>query len=612
MTNKTRKHIWPVAVMSLVVAGALAVVLALYAVPQQVAQAHECDDLSGQERARCLSLHRQEGEDHAEPTQADVAAVPGFTIEHGGEARQVSVDWDAVEGAAEYKVEYRQCEADPCSGAFTTAAVLPAATTDYLITGLNAGTQYQVRVTAYNTAGMVLARSSSVVSTSRYLLTFNTGTTPLRSDPSNLETDGVAGEDSTIRATVWVPETTDPDRTDTVTIQFMSMADPADPPEYFGIDVDDREQFTTLGLLAVSSTGTGHGELTIRPRDADKRSFDMTFACTLPATRVYVIVYDDEVDVVEQGWVTLECPAPPPPPPPDDEITTAECYSVTGYMGDDEDEAMAQMRDDIEPHERPAHRTNPEMGQDTIQILEGSADVQITVTSCEAGPVYIRFLDSDGDVFGTDIDECETCAGASGADVVGLDSQQKLELNLGPTDMDADMALMYDQYNVVTPGSGADKYLVGKPGMYHQGTFRFIAPCDWDPFEVEVYEKDGKVLQELENGMLSQTISCVAAEQPEQAEAQPIEVIQGSRADREMIVRWQPIAGAVKYTVAVLDTSDPAMYIVAYMATFDPSDTRETTVTSLTSGTRYIYAVYAELPGGTYSPVEFVINAPEF
>ena len=119
----------------------------------------------------------------------------------------------------------------------------------------------------------------------------------------------------------------------------------------------------------------------------------------------------------------------------------------------DENEAMDQMRDDIEPHNRPAHPTNPEMGQDTIEILEGSADVQITVTSCEAGPVYVRFLDSDGDVFGTDIDECETCEGASGADVVGLDSQQKLELNMGPTEMDAPMALMYDQYNVVTPGT---------------------------------------------------------------------------------------------------------------------------------------------------------------
>ena len=275
----------------------------------------------------------------------------------------------------------------------------------------------------------------------------------------------------------------------------------------------------------------------------------------------------------------------------------------------DENEAMDQMRDDIEPHNRPAHPTNPEMGQDTIEILEGSANVQITVTSCEAGPVYVRFLDSDGDVFGTDIDECETCEGASGADVVGLDSQQKLELNMGPTEMDTPMALMYDQYNVVTPGDGADKYLAGNAGMYYQGAFRFIAPCDWGPFEVEIYEKDGKVLQELENGMFSQTISCVPAEQ---AVAQPIEVVQGSRADREMIVRWQPIADAVKYTVAVLDASDPAMFTVTYVKMFDASATRETTVTGLTSGTRYYYAVYAELPGGIYSPAEIVISTPEF
>ena len=80
----------------------------------------------------------------------------------------------------------------------------------------------------------------------------------------------------------------------------MSMDDTADPLAYYGIDVDDKDEFSTLGLLAVSATGTGHGELTIRPRDNDRRSFDMTFECTLPATRVYVIVYDDEVNVVEQ------------------------------------------------------------------------------------------------------------------------------------------------------------------------------------------------------------------------------------------------------------------------------------------------------------------------
>ena len=350
------------------------------------------------------------------------------------------------------------------------------------------------------------------------------------------------------------------------------------------------------------------GLLTVRATDPDgERGFTVYFQCFEPGEWVEIEMLDEVPQLV--GMASISCTAAAPPEPDPDEITASECYSVTGYMGDNEDEAMDQMRDDIEPHNRPAHPTNPEMGQDTIEILEGSADVQITVTSCEAGPVYVRFLDSDGDVFGTDIDECETCEGASGADVVGLDSQQKLELNMGPTEMDAPMALMYDQYNVVTPGDGADKYLAGNAGMYYQGAFRFIAPCDWGPFEVEIYEKDGKVLQELENGMFSQTISCVPAEQ---AEAQPIEVVQGSRADREVIVRWQPIVDAVEYTVAVLDTSDPAMYTVPYMEMFDASATRETTVTGLTSGTRYIYVVYAELPGGTYSPVEVVVNTPEF
>ena len=371
-----------------------------------------------------------------------------------------------------------------------------------------------------------------------------------------------------------------------------------------GITIVDSDGLIGAGFKDADERDL-EGSLTVKSTDAGSRAFEIEGECLLPGAMAGIVVEDKDLDVVAEGVIL--CAEPDEPPPPPDTKTESECYSITGSM--DENEAMDQMRDDIEPHTRPAHPTNPEMGQDTIEILEGSANVQITVTSCEAGPVYVRFLDSDGDVFGTDIDECETCEGASGADVVGLDSQQKLELNMGPTEMDAPMALMYDQYNVVTPGSGSDKYLVGKPGMYHQGKFRFIAPCDREPFKVEIYDKDDKVLQELENGMFSQTVSCVAAEQ---AEAQPIEVVQGSRADREMIVRWQPIANAVEYTVAVLDTSDPAMYTIAYIAVFGQNDPRQTTVTGLTSKTRYIYAVFAELPDGSYSPVEFVINTPEF
>ena len=388
---------------------------------------------------------------------------------------------------------------------------------------------------------------------------------------------------------------------DDVTVTITASEDPNG-----GITITDSDGLIGAGFVDDEETDL-EGSFTVKATDSGSRAFQIEGVCEQEGAWAYIVVEDKDLDPVAEGAIL--CKAPEPDPPAEDEITAAECYSVTGYMGDDVDEAMDQLRDDIEPHERPAHPTNPEMGQDTIQILEGSADVQITVTSCEAGPVYIRFLDSDGDVFGTDIDECETCEGASGADVVGLDSQQKLELNLGPTDMDAAMALMYDQYNVVTPGSGADKYLVGKPGMYHQGTFRFIAPCDWKPFEVEVYEKDGKVLQELQNGMMSETVTCVPSEQ---AEAQPIEVIQGSRANREMIVRWEEIEGAVEYTVAVIDTSDSNMYVIAFAEMFPPTATREVTVPGLTSDTRYIYAVYAELSGGGYSPVEKVVNTPEF
>ena len=67
-----------------------------------------------------------------------------------------------------------------------------------------------------------------------------------------------------------------------------------------------------------------------------------------------------------------------------------------------------------------------EEGQRTVEVLTGQPNVQLTVTSMKSGPVYIRFLDSDMQPFGTDVDEESTWRGA---DVVGLDSQGRLELN---------------------------------------------------------------------------------------------------------------------------------------------------------------------------------------
>ena len=593
MTDKIRKRLGPVSVVaSIAVLGLLAAFIALAALP----------DITSAQDVPPPPPAPPSGDGPpappAPPVQETQLDTPGNPVAaHNGVSRVLMVSWDAVTGADRYQISW-----NPAGANGQSEAVVASTATSYTITNLEPATAYSISVVALHASNSSLNSVAATFTATTYRVGY---TLTLSQDAVK-----VANEEVTIQASV---------ETDSLQDNVVNVRIGKAEGTMYWLDPDQVYDprwgisYESGGLKAPAGTQTrDDGSLDVRPTDAAVRVFEIFVECEAPSGEDIRGVLDIEVrdkDQVMVAEASIMCMPGTPPPPPPDEVTASECYSVTGYMGDNTDEAMDQMRDDIEPHNRPAHPTNPAMGQDTIEILEGSANVQITVTSCEAGPVYIRFLDSDGEVFGTDIDECETCEGASGANVVGLDSQQKLELNLGPTEMDAYMALKYDQYNVVTPGDGADKYLVGNAGMYYQGAFRFIAPCDWEPFEVEIYEKDGKVLQELENGMFSQTISCVP---PEQAEAQPIEVVQGSRADREMIVRWQPIADAVEYTVVVLDTSDPAMYTAPYVAMFDTSATRETTVTGLTSGTRYIYAVYAELPGGTYSPVEFVINTPEF
>ena len=654
MTKETRKHIRLVSlVMAVAVVGVLAGFLVLAGNPGAT-QAHggpnddtHCDGMSFPDKIQhdlladdgSATAHTCDDPTNAPPADdggvtEETPAIPGFVIQHGGEAQQVSVNWDAVTDAHEYIVEYRACGAEPCGGTFTVRT-LSAATTSYPITGLNAGTQYQVRVTARNAAGMVLAQSSSLVSTSRYLLTFtNDGVTPSRGHAQDFMPTTDAGADTTVTATVWVPRTTDPDRTDTVTVQFMSMDDTADPLAYYGIDVDDKDEFSTLGLLAVSATGTGHGELTIRPRDNNKRSFDMTFECRVPATRVYVIVYDDEVNVVERGTVTLLCPAPGPP---SGETAGAECYSVTGMVD--------QRRDDLDLVENNHSRTvnsavgargifrntdgtldirnrRAEIGQDTTEVLVNSPNVQLIVTSCEPGPVYIRFLDENMEVFGTDVDEEPAYAGA---DVVGLDSQGKLEMNIMAKQLTAAEALMYDQYSLVETALTSTswvQYLSGNVGTYYQGKFRFFDPCSMvdDHFFVEVYEKYGKDIRELENGKTYEKVTCVPSLQPGANELQvSFDTADVTDANTgTAVVTWEAIDDAAVYTVAVIDTTNAGMYTIhgtpamVTVTAGDPEVNRIARFPDIVSEKRYIFAVYAEVTGGGYSALRSVILTPEF
>ena len=191
--------------------------------------------------------------------------------------------------------------------------------------------------------------------------------------------------------------------------------------------------------------------MVIDVRDAATRVFTLNVTCRAPSDQrlrgtLDIEIRDDRQYLVAEA--SIACVPPDEPPPPTGEAAGPDCYAVTG--------SVDEMRDDLDLYMDTPSRTvnsavgvrgifrNPdgtldirnrraEIGQDTTEVLYSNVDVQITVTSCEAGPVYIRFLDSDGDVFGTDIDECETCAEASGADVVGLDSQQQAGIEPGST-----------------------------------------------------------------------------------------------------------------------------------------------------------------------------------
>ncbi len=183
---------------------------------------------------------------------------------------------------------------------------------------------------------------------------------------------------------------------------------------------------------------------------------------------------------------------------------------VTGYLQRDEPVVRSYALG-VSERENLTTRENPVHGQNTVEVLFGATDVQLTVTANFAGPVYVRLLDRHGRVIGLDVDEE---VAERGMDVIGLDSHGRLELPKN-TDLDAAKALAYDQYTWHVPGDTTmNAYLDGKAGNYNQGTFRVMDPCasynadDGLAFSVQVWNQNGTYLQTTER------IRCVASPSP--------------------------------------------------------------------------------------------------
>ena len=291
------------------------------------------------------------------------------------------------------------------------------------------------------------------------------------------------------------------------------------------------------------------------------------------------------VDTHTVTFLNPGVPTPPPTPDPVRDTADPDCYSVSSS-------------DDVGYDDSPnpgVAQVNAERGQTTVQVLDNSDSTVLTVTSCHEGPVYLRFIDRYGAPFSRDVDECPDCPSAAGASIVGLDGQDRLALNL-MRNLSAADALMYDQYQVrtITTGSVVNTQLIGRAGNYYQGKFRFYDPCHWEPFQVHVYDKDYKTR------VATETIHCTPA-----AIADPTEfsVEVHTAVHGRATVRWAEIPGSIRYHVAAIDTTNPAMWTVdpAHYSVVERSADRMVQFNGLTSGTTYLFVAIGEQANGTYS-----------
>ena len=263
-------------------------------------------------------------------------------------------------------------------------------------------------------------------------------------------------------------------------------------------------------------------------------------------------------------------------------------HQIMGWMDRDEP-VVDTYRLGLDAREQLTQRANPEMGQDTVEVLVTASDVQLTVTSNEEGPAYIRFLDSNMQPFGTDVDEEIEYRGA---DVVGLDSQGRLEMT-EMVNLSAEKALAYDQYSYTVPGVVTDNaYLDGLEGAYYQGTFRFFDPCPGNVvgnhFYVEVYEKTGKYR------MTTEKIICI---QPPGVNPSKLSVTTYTDREGDATLQWVQAIGAVAHHVIVIDWETGSVVPGSYQRIAAPLYRAE--ITGLSSGVPYLFAVAAERVDGS-------------
>ncbi len=657
MTYKTRKRIWPGALMSLVIAGALAVVVALSVGGPQSASAHDCDEITDPiEQAQCLTVHDNEGEDHDQNSapvtsmpELDPVTITGVMVQNAdGEDVNNTTTVDGVAGSFSDADEGDELTLTVGSSDTSVATGMLDDDGNLVITAQDAGVA-TITVTATDSAGatatstiMVTVRLSPA---ERYDLT-----------PPSYEYDAPTTQQVTFTVSAVDADDTplDEDATVNFVMQQFPAASTASPlvTRVIGWDSSTDNNIEDDNIL--------QGLLTVRATDPDgERGFTVYFQCFAPGEKVEIDMYDEGPELVGEG--TISCKTPPPDVTIGPGDSSSDAFTVASYgdweyddvtdgfildvsngnehmVNDHHNETGLLSRDEPVIHAaytlgvsdketlrdladgsarrvkvdakltRQERNAYVEAGQRTIEVLAGQPNVQLTVTSKMAGPAYIRFLDSDMEPFGTDVDEEPMWRGA---DVVGLDSQGRLALN-NQVALSAAKALAYDQYTIKTPDivegqPAGNSYLVGAASAmdangkyvkdYNQGAFRFFNPCPavGHHFYVQVYEASGKYLQTTEK------IVCVPSPRPGPA-GLVFEI--DSQKPGEGELRFEPALNAVGHTVLLIDASNRNIVesVNAVDSMFN-ADTGLYTVTfdNLNNGWTYHIVVIAEGAANQYT-----------
>ena len=658
MNSRTRKHIWPMSlVMSIAIIGALAAFLVLTSNPG-VTEAH-----GGDQDPHCSTVPvEQIGHDVAAEiagtTNADgsahTCANPGGATSPGGGTgdnelpvvvpgilSDVSLRINMTRGPIDVSDAFTDADGDTLTyGVMSDNPNIADATVQNgmmtIVAGNVRGTA-TITVTANDGKSGMASISFEVKVAEAYILTAEPAGDPMLPPPPTSAVDPFAKLRMIPDSAVYVVSPMGAydakfhlavtGSQDDVTVTITASEDPDG-----GITITDSDGLIGAGFVDDEETDL-EGSFTVKATDSGSRAFEIEGVCEQEGAWAYIVVEDKDLDLVAEGAIYCKQPVVVTP---DDQISTVE-YSVASYgdwayhdvtdgyidanlsgvthlVNDHPNQQIGWLERDepvvnayelgMSEVEILTQRDNPEEGQRTIEVLVGAPNVQLTVTSAEEGPAYIRFLDSNMEAFGTDVDEEPEQAGA---DVVGLDSQGRLEMNL-MLNLSAAKALAYDQYDVVVPGNPSNNaYLRGNASDYYQGKFRFFNPCPSElgkghHFYVEVYEKSGKYLKTTEK------VVCIL-----QPGIVPTELAVTTFSDIPRTVRlsWVEARTASAHWVIAINEATRIAAPDSLQRIASPGGTA--LITGLAEDTEYIFAVAAERVDAngdvSYSNASFIIQA---